>query len=113
GGLGDQEGAAHVHGDHVVEVLDRHLAQGLVPQDARVVDHDVDLAEGLDRGGDDRAGALGGGDVVGAGYRLPAVLVDQLRHVGGGTGRGAGAVERAAEVVDDHLGAPLGQQQRV
>ncbi|MFD2349103.1 hypothetical protein ACFSTC_06445 [Nonomuraea ferruginea] len=55
----------------------------------------------------------GGGDVVGAGYRLPAVLGDQLCHLGGGARRGAGAVERAAEVVDDHLGAALGQQQRV
>ena len=82
--LRDENGAADVHVDHVVEHLRRHVVEGLVAQDAGVVHDDVDLAELVEglvhdgraavRGG--HRGGVGDGDAAGGG--------DLLRH---GVGR--------------------------
>jgi len=49
--------------DEVPDVLG-HRVEHLVPGDAGVVDEDVDLAEALDRPGNQRRGALHGDGVV-------------------------------------------------
>ena len=95
------------------EQVRRHVLNGLVPQDAGVVDDDVDPVEGVEGGLDDRLASLGRGDAVGVGDRLPALIADLLGHRLGQRGIRAFAVERAAGVVDDDARAPGRQQQGV
>src|SRR5262249_38241357 len=90
-----------------------HLEERLVAKDARVVHEDIELAEGVDRGLDDVLGAGALGDVVEARDRLaaggPDLRADLLGHRLAFTGDAAGT----AEVVDDALGALLGEENRV
>ena len=53
-GAGAGERAAQVHVDHGVEVVVGHLPQHAVAQDAGVGDHDVEAAERVDGGCDQR-----------------------------------------------------------
>ena len=113
GRLRHVERALEVHVDDGLEQLGGHVVEGLVPQDAGVVDDDVDGAERVDGGLHDGLAAFGGGDAVGVGDGLAAQVVDLL---GGGVGRALGvalAAHRAAEVVDDDACAPPGQLQGV
>ena len=73
--------ALHVHGEDLVPVLFRDVVEGAVAQDAGVGDDDVDLAEGVERGLDDRLAAFVGVDAVGVGDGFAAGgldLVDDL-----------------------------------
>ena len=86
--------------------------EGAVAQDAGVGDDDVDLAEGVDRGLDDRLAALGGVDAVRVGDGFAAGRLDLLDDLVGHLAAGlAFAVAAAAEVVDDDLGAARGEEQ--
>ncbi len=105
--------AVQVHLEHGVPVLERHLVERAVAQDARVADHAVDLAELVDRGLDDVLGALGLGHGVVVGDRAAAGVLDLLDHLVGHGRSGAGAVAGTAEVVDDDAGALLGERQRI
>jgi len=107
------EGALEVHVEHGVEQLRGQVVEGLVAQDAGVADDDVDPAERLQGGVHDRLPALDGGDGAGVGHGDPTQVLDLLGRLLGRAGRGAGAVRPPAEVVDDHPGAPGGQQQGV
>ena len=89
------------------------LVEHAVAQDAGVVDQHVEVAEGLDRGVDQALRALPRRDVVAVGDGLAAHARDLLDHLLGRAEIAAGAVDVAAEVVDDDLGALAGQAQRV
>ena len=89
------------------------VVEGLVPQDAGVVDHDVDAAEGVERALHDGGAALGRGHRVGVGHRLAAGRLDLVDHSLGRALVAAGAVDGAAEVVDHHERAAGGEQQGV
>ena len=107
------ERALQVHVDHRVEQRRVHVVEGLVAEDAGVVDHDVDAAERVERSLDDPGSALGRGDRVRVGDRDAAERLDLL---GGGVRRAfgsAGAVDAAAEVVDHDLGAPRREEEGV
>ena len=78
-----------------------------------VVHHDVDAAEVLHGGVDDRLAALDRGDVGVVGDRRSPGRLDLLHHLVGRAGVTAGAERRPAQVVDHHLGAKLAEQQRV
>jgi hypothetical protein len=81
---------------------------------AGVVDEHVDAAEALDRVGRDRGGGRGVGDVGAVGDRLAAGGHDLVGDaLGEAHVAAAVAGEHVAEVVDDHLGATLGERQRV
>jgi hypothetical protein len=54
GRLADVESSLEVDVDHRLNHGVVHLVEGLVAQDARVVDQDVDTAERIDRGLHDR-----------------------------------------------------------
>jgi predicted exporter len=113
-GPGHVHGAGQVDRQHLGPVLLRHLHEGHVAQDAGVVDDDVELAEGFLRLGDDLLGAFPGVHAVVVGHGLTARrldLVDDL--VGRCAATAAGAVHRATEIVDHHLGTTFGQQERV
>ena len=86
-----------------------HVVERLVAQDAGVVDHDVDAAEGVDRRLHDRLAALGRGDRVGVGDGLAAGRLDLVDDQLGRAGVAAGAVDGAAEVVDDDQRAARGR----
>ena len=111
--LGDVEGAAQVDIDDRVEQLGVHVGERLVAQDPGVVDHDVDATEGVDGGLHDRRAALGRRHRVGVGDRLAAGRGDLVDDQLGGADVGAGAIDGAAEVVDDDEGAPRGEKQGV
>ena len=105
--------AVEVHLEHGVPVLERHLVEGAVAQDAGVAHHAVDLAELVERGLDDVLRGLGLGDAVVVGHRTPAGVLDLGHHLVGHRRTGAGAVARTAEVIDHHAGALPGQRQGI
>ena len=72
-----------------------------------------EVAERVDGGLHQAAGAVPVGDVVAVGDRLAAGGADLLDDLAGGAGAAAGAVELAAEVVDHDLGALAGQLEGV
>jgi hypothetical protein len=86
----------------------RACSRRRVTHDARVVDDDVELAERVDRLLDELAGLLEVGDVGVVGNGRATGLLDQRDRVVGGPA-GALTAYRAAQVVDDHLGALAGQ----
>src|SRR5690606_36017006 len=98
---------------HRLEVRRLELGEGLVAQDAGVVDDDVDAAEVVDRGLDDRPAALGRGDRVVVGRGLTAGLADLLHGLVGHARARARAVGLPAEIVHDHLAAARGELQGV
>jgi hypothetical protein len=89
------------------EVVERHLREALVAQDAGVVDQDVNrlVDHGLHRR---RVGHRRT-----TGHRLAAGDADFLDHRERGGRRAAIAVERAAQVVHHHPGATRRQRQRM
>ncbi len=79
-----------------IEEVGIHVVERLVAQDAGVVDHDVDLAERVDRALHDRRAALGGGDGVGVGDGLAAGRLDLVDDELGRALVAPGAVDGAA-----------------
>ena len=100
-----------VDGDHRVVVGLVHLHQRAIPDDAGVVDQDVDLPEGVDGGGHDPAGAVEVVDPVAVGHRRPAPAHDLLDDLFGRILIGAVAAERDADVVHHHAAPFAGQAQ--
>jgi hypothetical protein len=105
--------AHQVHLHHGAEIGDVHLREGLVAQDSRVVDEDIDPAPGVDgllhhglhRGKVGHRGAVGQGFAPGG--------ADLVHHRLRRRDRAARAVHRAPEVVDHHPGPAGGQGQRM
>ena len=100
------EVALEVHGEHVVPLLFGHLPDELVDGDPGTQDQAVEAAEGVDGRVDDGLAAGHLRDVGDARRRGPARARDLGDdRVGGRRVAGTGAVDRAAVVGDDHLGA--------
>jgi hypothetical protein len=102
-----------VHVEDRVEFVGVHVLERRVPQDPGVVDDDVDPAPVVERGLHDRPAALGAGDRVVVCDRLAPRRRDLVDHRLRGGRAAAGAVDRAAEVVDDDQGTAAGQLQRM
>ena len=98
--------------DHQVELVQRHVLEGLVAQDASVVDDDVDRSESCQGVVHDALGAVPVGDGRLVGNGLAASRLD-LRHHRIGSVRLAFAVDGTAQVVHHHLGAALRERQRM
>ena len=114
GVVGRAKRALQVHGNHRVPLGLGHVHQHPVPQDARVVDDHVQAPVGVDRQVDHRLGLGEIGDVATIGDRLAARLDDLGDRLMRGTIiLTAFAPAIAAEVVHHHLGAVLGQHQRM
>ena len=107
------EGAVHVHLHDRVEVFGRHREHHLVAEDAGVVHEHVEAAERVERGADDVLGAVEVGDAVVVGDGLAAALGDDVDDLVGGPLVGALAGHRPAEIVDDDLGAVVGELHRL
>ena len=109
----DGEGAAQVHGDDRVELLLGHVDEHPVAEDARVVDHDVEPSEGVDRRLDDAARSGVVRDVVGVGDRLTPQGRDLVHDLLCGAGVRARPIDGAAEIVDDHARTLASEGKRV
>jgi hypothetical protein len=105
--------ALQVDVDHRVPLVLGHVDDHAVTQDPGVVDEDVEVTEGLDGGVDEPLCALPGRHAVAVGERLASHAVDLVDHLLCRRDVAAGAVGRAAEVVDDHLGALGGEEDGV
>ena len=103
-GLERVEGAEQVRLEHLAPRVDAHAHDQVVARDAGVVDQDVDLAERVERGLDQRLGRLRLSHVRLDGERLAAQRLDLLR----GLLRGL----RVARVREAHVGALLREPQR-
>ncbi|GAA2727477.1 hypothetical protein GCM10010439_33540 [Actinocorallia aurantiaca] len=101
GGAGDGCVALEVHADDVVPVGLGQVEQHLVAQHARVVDHDVQRAEGVDGGGDEPLAQRPVADVAGHRDGLAALGLDL----------GDDPLGRRAHVVDDDVRALRGQRE--
>ena len=113
GGARDVEGAAQMHLDDLVPVLFAHLVEHLVPQDARRIDDGMQAAEAVLRLFDHVPDRRHAGDALGIGHSLAAGRLDLVGGLLGRTGRAlVAAGDRTAQVIDQHLGAFAGRQQR-
>ena len=110
---GRAEMTLQVHRDDGVPLQLGHVDEHAVAQDARVVHEHVEVAERLDRLVDEPLRTVPVRDAVDVGDGLAAHRDDLVGHLLGGRAVGALAVGVPAEVVDDHLGALGGEEQRV
>ena len=108
-----REVALQVHGDHRVPVRFLHAGDERIPQDAGIVDQDVESAELGDSLQHNAFRAAPGGDVLGAGDGGATGGGDLIRYLACRAAVGAIAGVVATEVVDDDLGAFPGEQQCV
>ena len=90
-----------------------HVDDDAVAQDPGVVDKDVEVAERLDGAVDQLLGTVPVGDVVAVGDRLTTSRADLLHDLVGRSSVDATPVVGPAQVVDHHLRALGGEQQRV
>jgi len=112
GGAAHVVAAVQVHLEHGVPLVQAHLVEEAVAQDAGIVDHAVDAAEVVQRALHDAAGGRGLGHAVHVGHGLAAGGLDLFDHLLRGAGVRALARGRGADVVDHHLGAGRRQGQR-
>src|SRR5262249_39082088 len=108
----DVEGAEQMNLEHQIPVNHAHAMEDAVAQDAGDVDDAVDAPERVDRGFHDVGGRPGLGDAVEIRNRLPAIALDLVHHLLRRRIRRALAVDRAAEIVDHHLGAFARRRER-
>ena len=102
--LGADRRAHQMDVDHQPEIVEAHLGEALVAQDAGIVDEDVDAAPVVQRAADHRGDAASSVTDAANGDRDPACRVDLRRD---GVGR------LARQVVDDDPRALAREEQRV
>ena len=105
--------AAEVDPHDGVPLLLRHVGEHPVPQDAGIIDEDVEVTEGAHGLIDEALRTLPVRDVVVVGDRLATGGDDLVDDLLGGRRVGASPVRVAAEVVDDDLGALPGEKEGV
>ena len=110
GSLDCQEGAAEVGGVDRVPVLGGDPGKRLVPEDPGVGDHDVDLAPGLEGGGDQLVALL---NRVVVGHGLATRILDLLDHDIRCLGVPPATISRGSKVIDNYLASSTGQEQSV
>ena len=107
------EVALQVDADHGVEVFLGHVEDRRVAQEAGVVDEDVEIAQGVERGLDHRLRVVPIGDVAEVRHGLAALLADLLHHRARGRFVAAAAVAARPEIVDDDARALARERQRL
>ncbi len=90
-----------------------HVGEHAVTQDAGVVDDGIEPTEVLDGGVDEALSAFPVGDVVAVDDRFAAHALDLFDDLVSRRLITAGSIDRCPEVVDDHLGAVLGEHQGI
>ena len=99
--------------DHDFEFFGGKLDEGFIPQDPRVVDHDIDLTKGIESGLDDRLAAFRRGDRIVVGHGGSAGFLALLDHLIGHAAAATGSIGGPSQVVDHHLAATAGKFQCV
>ena len=90
-----------------VPLVGRHVDEHAVAEDAGVVDHHVEAAEGVDGGADHRTAVpVRASSPLATASPPMARMASTTSPAGPGT---SGAVDLGAEVVDDHLGSLAGR----
>ena len=112
GGARHIEGAEEMHLHHRLEIIDAHLVEEAVAQDAGIVDDAVDAPEALDGLAHDAFGGGGIGDAGAIGDGLATGGADGIHHLMSGLLILARAIGAAAQIVDHDPGALGGGQQR-
>ena len=113
-GLGDVDGTEVVHLDHPPVVRERQVFDPFErSRDPRIVHHDVDGAEVVERGLDDRRRAVLLRDRCVTRDRNAAGRLDLLHDLVGRIRRGSRPVEFAAEIGNDHVRATRREEQGV
>ncbi|CAB5066697.1 unannotated protein [freshwater metagenome] len=105
------EGSLEMHIDHGIPLLLGHVREHAVAQDSCVVDDDMQVPEGLDRGVDEALGTLPVRHTLAVRDRLAAHALDLVDHL---LGRGqipARTVHIPAEIVHDDLCAVSSEAQ--
>src|ERR1043166_7766215 len=95
-------GTAQVDANDRVEILDAHVEDHPVAQDAGIVDDDVNVAPLLDGGLDHPLGAIEVRDVVAIGQGFTARGADLVDDFARWTTGRPAAVQLGADVVDDY-----------
>src|SRR3546814_5184072 len=101
GGLGYIIIAIEVEPDQMVPVDRAHLGKDAIAQNAGIVHHRVELAEGAQGIFDDAGGSGGVRNICGVDDRLTARGADFRDDLLGGPGVAAFAVLRAAQIIHD------------
>ena len=95
-----------MHVDHRLPQIRGHVVECLVPQDAGVVDEDVDPAEIVDGRFDDGFTTFDSGYGVAVGHGHTSEIGDFFDHLGRRTQVAvSGAIDGATEVIDHDLSA--------
>ncbi len=97
---------------HKFEIGDFHLGEALVAQDACIVDEDVDAAPGFLGLGHHFSHLVKLGDIATVRHRVATHGLDLFDNLERRI-RMAGAIARAAEIVDHHLCAAAREFQRI
>ena len=107
-GVGDVGRAGEMHLHDEVELVQRHVLERLIAQNAGVVHQNVDATEGAKRIGGNALGtvAVRHGRLVGD--RIAAERLDFRHHFVRGIASAA-AIHAAAKVIHDHFGTALGE----
>ncbi len=99
-----------MHPDNPVPVGFLGFREGFVQQDSGIVDEDIGTAKVLDGIVEHRLAAGHGGDVGAIADRTATLGLDRVHHLLRHRLVGAGAIARAAEIVD-HDGRALARKQ--
>ncbi|CAB4816479.1 unannotated protein [freshwater metagenome] len=102
-----------MHLDDGVPLEFGHREQHAVAQDASVVDDDIEATETVDRLLHHRLSALEAADVAGVGDGFTSSSDDLVGDVLRGASVAAHTIAAGAEIVDDHLGAMMRQEEGV
>jgi hypothetical protein len=102
-GLGAIDRAHQVNVDHRTEIRQPHLCEGFVAQVAGIVDQDVHAPPGIDRLLDHGFDGRLVGHRCAIPDRLAASCANLLRHAFCRSGATAGAVARAAQIIESPL----------
>ena len=105
--------ADQVNVHHGAEIVQRHLHECLVAQDAGIVDQDIDAAPTFLDVGDHLFHSRHVGDAGAIGHGFAAERGDFIHNGLRRRERRARTIASAAEIVDDHLGATPRQIKRI
>lgn len=89
--------------DHRIPLLQAHIDEHAVAQDAGVVDDDTQISKGIRRTLDRTFRPFPFGDVVAIRNCFPTRPADVVHHFTGGTARRTPAIQLGAKIINDDL----------
>src|SRR5512136_63318 len=102
-----------MHPHHRIPTLPVHLRKRPIPQDPRIVDHNVHTTKRLHRPIHNRFPSLGRGHTLITRNRLSSHRLDLFHHLVRSTLAPTAAVLPSSQIIHHHLGPTLRQLQRI